>query len=64
MFYGKGYVNGSISFDSVSVSGQSKDAVKLKLLAVDAAKDLEGTKADGILGLSPTELIPETNFVN
>lgn len=63
LFYGKGYVNGSVAYDSVSTNGEPNKAVKVKLLAVDAAEDLEGTKADGILGLSPTELVPETSFV-
>jgi len=35
----------------------------MKMLAVHLAKDLEGTKADGILGLSPTENVLDTNFV-
>jgi hypothetical protein len=63
LFYGKGYVNGTISFDIVSATGEIKQGVNLKLLAVNAAKDLEGTKADGILGLSPTELVNGSSFV-
>ena len=47
----------------MSIEKNQSLAAKVRILGVHAAKDLEGTKADGILGLSPTELIPETSFV-
>lgn len=61
LFYGRGYVNGSIVQDDVSIDKNS--TIRMKMLAVHVAKDLEGTKADGILGLSPTENVLGTNFV-
>ena len=61
LFYGRGYVNGSVVNELVSVDKNSK--VNMKMLAVFKAWDLEGTKADGILGLSPLENVAGTSFV-
>lgn len=61
LFYGRGYVNGSIIWEQVAIDQTA--SIKMKMLAVHLAKDLEGTKADGILGLSPTENVLDTSFV-
>ena len=40
-----------------------QNQVKVKMIGVESAKDLEGTQADGILGLSPTQTDDGNNFM-
>lgn len=53
LYYGKGHVNGNVCYENVALMSQEVRSVKVKTLAVSKAEDLEGTQADGILGLSP-----------
>mmetsp|Transcript_31974 Transcript_31974/g.31367 ORF Transcript_31974/g.31367 Transcript_31974/m.31367 type:complete len:308 (-) Transcript_31974:145-1068(-) len=53
LFYGKGYVKGKVIQDNVAMMGIDSESVPVKMLEVFEAKDLAGTQADGILGLSP-----------
>ena len=63
MFYGKGYVSGKIVYDNVALMSMEVESIPLKMLAVDVAEDLEGTQADGILGLSPEPTTGSESFV-
>lgn len=53
LYYGKGHVSGHIAYDLVALMSLEVKSVSVKMLAVEGAEDLEGTQADGILGLSP-----------
>lgn len=63
LFYGKGYVSGKIVYDNVALMSMEVESIPLKMLAVDVAEDLEGTQADGILGLSPEPTTGSESFV-
>jgi hypothetical protein len=63
LFYGKGYVKGTIAYEKVSPINSLSKAVKMKVLGISWASDLGGTQADGILGLSPVESETDNNFI-
>ena len=53
--YGKGEVKGYLSQDQVCLSDRDDACVKdYKLLTINYAKDFAGLKADGVLGLAPS----------
>jgi len=49
--YGKGFASGEISFDTVGIP--EFEGATSKFIPADLSKDMEGTKADGIIGLTP-----------
>jgi len=53
LYYGKGHVSGNVSYDYVALMSLEVRSIPVKMIAVNGAEDLEGTQADGILGLSP-----------
>ena len=53
LFYGKGHVVGNLAYDRVALMRMEVKSVNMKMLTISAAEDLQGTQADGILGLSP-----------
>jgi hypothetical protein len=63
LFYGKGYVTGNVTYEYVSLMSIEVKSVKMKMLSVMEAKDLDGTQADGILGLSPSPHSGADSFV-
>jgi saccharopepsin len=53
LFYGKGHVTGNICYDNVALMSLEIPSVPMKMIAISAGEDLQGTQADGILGMSP-----------
>ena len=53
LFYGKGHVKGNVCYDNVSLMSLEIPSVQMKMISVTVGEDLEGTQADGILGMSP-----------
>lgn len=54
LFYGKGHVTGNICYDNVALMSLEVPSVPMKMIAISTGEDLQGTQADGILGMSPT----------
>jgi hypothetical protein len=53
LFYGKGHVGGNVCYDNVALMSLEIPAVPMKMIAISKGEDLQGTQADGILGMSP-----------
>ena len=63
LFYGKGHVNGTVVNDQVFLDDTVSNSINMKMLAIENAEDLEGTQADGILGLAPIPSSGADSFV-
>mmetsp|Transcript_20271 Transcript_20271/g.22646 ORF Transcript_20271/g.22646 Transcript_20271/m.22646 type:complete len:381 (+) Transcript_20271:143-1285(+) len=50
--YGKGFASGIISTDQIGL--KTSESTNMRFNLIDSASDFEGTKADGILGMTPT----------
>ena len=52
LYYGKGQASGIIATDDVTID--ETDLFNMNFVTVSSASDLDGTQADGIVGLTPT----------
>ncbi|CAI2370273.1 unnamed protein product [Moneuplotes crassus] len=60
--YGKGFASGPISYDEFYMG--TEGSTHLRFIPADKSKDMEGTKADGIIGLTPVSTGGEELFVD